>query len=134
MTTDDRHVLKQATCPSLSGASTLTYEIAADANGALYFRITGNSGGGVFSEEWVAWSAIEPALADSPVTAGSLKRARVCKGKSANTPGFLLAVLKAEGLVMPLEQGGHTSADSAAWLAEMQALVQGEPPRPRRKR
>ena len=134
MTTEDLRVLKQSTCPSLSGASTLTYEIGADANGALYFRITGNSGGGLFGKEWVAWSAIEPALADSPITAGSLKRAGVCTGKSANTPGFLLAVLKAEGLVTSLGQGGHTSADPAAWLAEMQALVQGEPAKPRRKR
>ncbi len=124
MTTEDLRVLRQSTCPSLSGASTLTYEIGADAEGGLYFRITGNSGGGLFGKEWVAWRAIEPALADSPVTAGSLKRAGVCTGKSQNTPGFVLAALKAEGLVTSLEQGGHTGADPAAWLAEMQALIQ----------
>jgi len=66
MTTEDLRVLKQATCPSLSGASTLTYEIGTDAEGGLFFRITGNSGGGLFGKEWVAWSAIEPALAESP--------------------------------------------------------------------
>ena len=60
-------------------------------------------------------------LENSPITAGTLKRAGVCRGKSANTPGFLLAVLKAEGLVTAREGGGHTRADPAAFLAALAA-------------
>ena len=56
------------------------------------------------------------------MTAGALRRAGVCKGRSANTPGFLLAVLKAEGLVEAVE-GGHRKADPGPFLAAMEALV-----------
>jgi hypothetical protein len=120
--TDELKIVKEGTCPTVSGASNLAYEIGSDADGALHFRITGNTGGGLFGKEWVAWSVIQPVLeTDQPITAGTLKRAGVCKGKSANTPGFLLAVLKAEGLVTPLEQGGHTKADPADFLAAMSA-------------
>ena len=68
------------------------------------------------------WSSLEPALEASQVTAWTLRRAGVCKGKSANTPGFLLAVLKAEGLVEAVE-GGHRKADPGPFLAAMEALV-----------
>jgi hypothetical protein len=119
-TTASPSVLKTGTCPSLTGASTLTYEIGTDAGG-IAFRITGNSGGGLFGKEWVPWSALEPALENSPITAGTLRRAGVCRGKSANTPGFLLAVLKAEGLVTAREGGGHTRADPAAFLQALEA-------------
>ena len=114
-------IVKEGTCPTLSGASTLTYEIGVDGDGAVAFRITGNTGGGLFGKEWVAWSAVQPVLQSSPITAGTLKRAGVCNSRSSNTPGFLLAVLKAEGLVTPLEQGGHTKADPADFLAAMSA-------------
>jgi hypothetical protein len=113
-------VLKVGTCPSLSGASNLAYHIGYDTE--IRFRIWGNSGGGLFGREWVSWSTLEAAL-ESPVTAGTLKRAGVCKGKSANTPGFLLAVLKAEGLVVPLETGGHTKADPSGFLTAIGKLI-----------
>jgi hypothetical protein len=108
-------ILKEGTCPSLSGASTLSYHIGYDTE--IHFRISGNTGGGLFGKEWVSWAILQPALDAPQVTAGTLKRAGVCKGKSANTPGFLLAVLKAEGLVVPLESGGYTKADPSAFLA-----------------
>jgi len=113
-------ILKIDTCPSLSGASTLTYHVAKDTD--VQFRIWGNTGGGLFSREWIPWSRIEPALDTESVTAGSLKRAGVCLGKSANTPGFLLAALKAEGLVEPLESGGHTKTDNNPFFEAMTAL------------
>ncbi|WP_050799659.1 hypothetical protein [Thiocapsa marina] len=117
-------ILKVGTCPSLSGASTLAYHLGCDSEKALHIRIWGNTGGGLFGREWVPWSAVQPVLdTDAPVTAGTLKRAGVCKGKSANTPGFLLAVLKAEGLVETLETGGHRKSDSGDFLSEMQKLI-----------
>jgi hypothetical protein len=113
-------ILKTGTCPSLSGASTLTYHVGYDT--ALHFRIWGNTGGGLFGKEWV-WSRLQPALEVAQVTAGTLRRAGVCKGRSANTPGFLLAVLKAEGLVEAGEGGSHRKADPGPFLAAMEALV-----------
>jgi hypothetical protein len=115
-------ILKVGTCPTLSGASNLAYHVGYDTE--IHFRIWGNTGGGLFGREWVTLTRLQASLeTDTPVTAGTLKRAGVCKGKSANTPGFLLAVLKAEGLVEPLEQGGHTKADPSGFLTEMGNLI-----------
>lgn len=54
--------LKIANCPSLSGASRLTYHIGCDAKSAILFSITGNSGAGVFSNEWIALADIQQAF------------------------------------------------------------------------
>lgn len=116
-------IVKVGTCPSLSGGSTLTYHIACNRDGQIHFRIWGNSGGGLFGKEWVPWSGIEAALETSPVTAGMLKRSGAFRGKSANTPGFVLAVLKAEGLVEALEEQGHRKADPSGFLAAMDKLI-----------
>lgn len=113
-------VLKFDTCPSLSRASNLAYHVGYDTE--IHFRIWGNSGGGLFGREWVSLARLQASL-ETPVTAGTLKRAGVCKGKSANTPGFLLAVLKAEGLVEPLETGGHTKADPSGFLTAIGKLI-----------
>jgi hypothetical protein len=121
-------ILKTAECPSLSGSSTLTYEIGLSPEDALQFRIVGNDGGGLFSKEWVLWRTLEAALrTEQPVTAGHLKRAGVCRGKSANTPGFLVAALLGEGLVEPREEGGYRAADSTQWL---EAVREAPPTRP----
>lgn len=96
--------VKSATCKSLSGKSDLTYHIACDSDNEIYFRIAENSGGGFFSCEWIALSDIESVFENRPpmfgITAFTLTQ--LFKGKSVNTPAFLLAVLKAEGLVQPL--------------------------------
>jgi len=71
----------------------------------------------------VPWPILQPALEAPQVTAGALRRAGVCKGKSANTPGFILAVLKAEGLVEAVEGGCHRKADPGPFLDAVEALV-----------
>jgi hypothetical protein len=116
-------ILKVGTCPSLSRGSTLTYHIGCNSESEVHFRIWGNTGGGIFAKVWVPWSRIEPALETCPVTAGTLKRSGAFRGKSANTPGFMLAVLKVEGLVEPLEGQGHMKADPARFLKGMEALI-----------
>lgn len=113
------HILKVGTCPSLSGASTLTYHIGYDTE--IRFRVWENSGGGLHGREWVAWSVIEPALQTEKLTGGTLRP--LFRGKSRNTPGFLLAVLKAEGLVQAQEEQGHTKADPTGFLAHMEGLI-----------
>lgn len=60
-------VLKTAEAPSLSGKSTLTYQIGATSPDQLFIRISGNSGGGLYCKEWFDLSAIESCLSsDSP--------------------------------------------------------------------
>src|SRR5262245_9822896 len=93
------HVVRDGTCPSLSGRSNLTYEVGTDAATEVHLRISKNSGTGYFNRDWVAWDAIRRILAKNlglPITLHTLTP--LFKGTSANNAGFLLAVLKHEGL------------------------------------
>jgi hypothetical protein len=108
-------VLKIGECPSLSGRSSLTYHIGCrsdlldkagdEFNEAVSFRIHANSGSGLFSDQWVAVSALKTVFdkekSKDAVTSSSLNS--VFAGRSVNTAGFILAVLKAEGLVVHME-------------------------------
>jgi hypothetical protein len=47
----DLTILKTASCPTLSGSSTLEYQFGKDATGKLHLRISGSDGGGFFSKE-----------------------------------------------------------------------------------
>jgi len=49
----DMKVLKTDTCKTLSGKSTLTYQIGVDPDSVIHLRIAGNIGGGFFSDEWL---------------------------------------------------------------------------------
>ncbi len=121
------HILKVATCPSLSGRSTLTYHLGGDALDNLQFRVTANSGSGQFNTDWVALAAIRQLLdqhpADKPLTSALLKP--VFRGRSSNSPAFLFAVLKAEGLVQAAAEkdGGYLLGDLDAFRAEASALI-----------
>lgn len=105
-------IIKKGKCPSLTGKSTLTYEVGRDEDGA-HIRITSNTGGGFYSGEWVAVSNIEVALARTPESINSFTLFALFKGKSVNTPAFLLAALKAEGVVQAVKgrQRLHTLVD-----------------------
>ena len=98
-------VIKTAHCPSLSGKSTLTYQIGfkpkEKGDPELFFRIQSNTGNGYFSDHWVAATDLHDAIEQAPgnglLCATSL--IGLFKGKSINTSGFLLAVLKHEQLI-----------------------------------
>lgn len=97
---DTIRVVRDATCPSLSGRSTLSYEVGAGPNAETYLRLTKNTGNGYFNTDWVSWESVRQVLqesADRPITFYTL--GPLFEGKSVNTAGFLLAVLKGEGLV-----------------------------------
>ena len=120
-------ILKKASCPTLTGKSKLTYHIGCSAESQIYFRIHANDGGGFFSREWVAWQGIRHHLQkvpkSTPITSIALHR--LFKGKSVNTPSFLLAVLKHEGLVRPLKgkKRSHELVDPEAFLARVDKLI-----------
>jgi hypothetical protein len=65
-------------------------------------RIAANTGGGFWSKEYVAVAAIvnllESVPEDQPIT--SVHLFQMFTGKSQNSPGFLLAVLLKEGLLV----------------------------------
>jgi hypothetical protein len=127
MTTEPR-ILKTGTCPSLSGKSTLTYHLGRDAKNALFLRIHANTGGGFFSREWVAWKAIQSVLEKHPQPFTSIALHPLFRGKSANTPAFLLAVLKTEGLLRQLKgkQRSHEVMDFKAFLDGVNRLIASE--------
>ena len=119
-------ILKIAVCPTLSGKSELTYHIGCKGDSDIQFRIYANTGRGFFSKEWISTSAIqkgfEKSKPDEPIT--SLSFTGIFHGKSVNTQGFLLAVLKAEGLVSTIKgKRGYQPADSGAFVAEIQELM-----------
>ena len=80
-------------CLSLSGRSTLTYQIGCSADRTIHLCITGNTGAGIYSKDWIGLSQID----DTPITAKKLRE--IFKGKSVNTVSFLIAALIAEGLL-----------------------------------
>ena len=88
-------VLKEAQCKSLEGSAKLTYHIGIDDAGDIHFKIAENSGGGFFSNEWISFLDIQAAFKDwgdeTPITSMALRP--LFRGKSVNTPSFLLAVL-----------------------------------------
>ncbi|SFN15242.1 hypothetical protein SAMN05421863_11158 [Nitrosomonas communis] len=102
------------------------------AESEVYFRMAANTGGGFFSDEWVALGAIQEAFdrqkKGKPVVSHILFS--LFQGRSLNTPAFLLAVLKAEGLLKPLgdRQRGYERADPAEFVAGIKKLINSAVP------
>ena len=125
-TTPHVRVLKGAQCKSLSGRSTLGYELGADAGGGIHLRIKSNSGSGCFGGDWVPLRELQQALAAAPgpVTSGTLQRAFA--GKSQNTSGFVAAALLGEGLLEPLANArGYAPTDGVGFMSEVRRLLEG---------
>lgn len=86
-------------CPSLSGQSTLTYAIGRHPEDqSLHLRIVANTGGGMFCDEWASGTEID-ALVQSSTVLISRSMCELHAGRSINTGGFVLSVLKHLGLV-----------------------------------
>ena len=90
---EEPSVVKEATCPSLSHLSILTYQVGKTPDS---LRVISNSGNGYFSSEWVSLKAIHTVLEEDDFIWSAL--CPLFKGKSVNTACFLMAVLLAEGL------------------------------------
>ncbi|MEF8723398.1 MAG: hypothetical protein V5B30_12610 [Candidatus Accumulibacter delftensis] len=91
-------ILKIARCPTVSGKSTLTYHLGCTPESVIKIRLYGNTGNGFLNQDWIAWTAIQEKLElHSPFTSQVLHA--LFSGKSLNSPGFLMAALKAEGVV-----------------------------------
>ena len=118
-------IIKIASCSTCSGKANLTYHFGCTQDNQVYIRIVVNSGGGFFSEEWVPLNATLAALENAPHPITAYPFTNLFIGKSVNTPGFLLAVLKHEGLVKLLEGKvrGYEKLDSATFMAEVNKLV-----------
>lgn len=136
--TDNIRIIKVGTCLSLSGKSNLSYHIghaiadtedseAAEPADSIMFRIHSNSSAGFFSREWVPMSKIQQELDKVPSGHGitSFTLFPIFKGRSQNSPGFLLAALLNEGLVTHLleKTRSYGRLPDAGFMAEMRKLI-----------
>ncbi len=109
----------------------ITYKVLTDPERQhLFLTIIANDGGGYYSREIVAFDAVEgclPADQTQPLAAKAFASAFV--GKSSNNPGFMAAMLRAEGLLAGVEGKPHLHqvvGEWEAWKLAMLALP-GEP-------
>ena len=123
----DMRILKTTSCKTLSGKSTLTYQIGCTPESIVHLRIAGNTGGGFFSDEWIPFEGILEVLKDrprgTPVLAHLLTP--LLKGKSVNTSAFLLAAMKHLKLLRPLpkKQRLHELLDPKPFLDQVEKLM-----------
>jgi hypothetical protein len=123
-------VLKTSSCKTLSGKSTLTYQIGCSPDSNIHLRITKNNGGGFFSDEWVAFDDVYQILKkrseDSPIMSHFISP--LLKGKSANTSGFFLGMLKHLKLIRPLPKKKrlHELLDPKPFLDTMEKLMSSD--------
>ena len=119
-------VLKEVNCPTSSGKSILGYQVGTDDSGAIYLKVASNDGGGYFSTEWIAFADIQAAIEAWPKDQGvtSMAFRKIFRGKSANTPGFLIAILAAENLLEPMadKKRVHQACDPAPFLSSVEEL------------
>jgi hypothetical protein len=121
----DLRILKKASCPTVSGKSNLKYEIGYDPEDVVYIRVTEAFGGGFWSKEWVLLSAIRSALSKS-ASFTSILLFPLFKGKSVNTPGYLLAVLRAEKLIQALPGKTRIHELCPDWDDRVASLLSGD--------
>ena len=123
-------VLKSATCPTLSGKSTLTYQIGTSPESVVHLRISKNNGGGFFSDEWLALDDILDTLKKRPKGSPVLSHflTPLLKGKSVNTSAFILAVLSHLKLIRPLpkKKRQHELLDPMPFLDQVTQLMDAE--------
>lgn len=118
-------VIKIASCLTSSARATLTYHIGCTADNKIYLRVVENTGGGLFSPEWLSLNAIQTAMNQAEIPLTSYPLIQLLQGKSTNTPAFLMAALKNEGLVRNLEGKvrGYEILDNSSFVTEMNALM-----------
>jgi len=120
-------IIKTSVCKTLSSKSSLDYHIGTDNKDSLFFKVSSNTGGGYFNKEWVAYKEIQTYFEKwpdkLPITAVAL--VDLFKGKSANSPAFLLAILKHEQIIKPMEgmKRHHKHVGDKTFLAEMKKLT-----------
>jgi len=124
---DSMRVLATGTCDTLTGSSRLTYHIGVSPDSEIYIRVHSNTGGGFFSQEWISLQDILRALRERPAgkTITSILLNPLFRGKSVNTPGFLMAVLLKEKLVRSLQGKSrrHELADPSVFTEKVEKLM-----------
>ena len=92
--------IKKSSCPGLSGTNEITYEIGIEDDKFLSMRLVKSSGGGFLFKGWVSMADVMDTLRQAPVPFTSYVLHKHFSGRSINSPSFMMAVLKHEGLVI----------------------------------
>jgi len=130
--TSTLRIIKKSSSPKLSprAQGSLTYHVGYDETAkTFHFRITANTGGGFFSNEWIALNdildVIEATSSNKPFKALIFKSLYQSKGKGSNNHGFLAAALRTESLLLPVKKQlmSHTLGDVKSFKASMQQLI-----------
>ena len=136
-TEPDMKVIKAGACVTLSQKSRLSYQIATDEDSGLHVRITKNTGSGFFSNEWISMDDVRTVLEEQPegTRVTSLMLQSLFKGKSVNTPAFLLAALAHEKLLYPMKgkKRGLQRVDSSELTAKLEKLTSSKSNASRKK-
>ena len=116
-------ILKTATCHSLSGRSKLNYSIGCTDQKEVLIRVLKSSGGGKLNSSWFRLDTIVDLIekAKKPFNWSALNP--IFKGQSVNTAGFIMAVLKKEGLVTQNKEGGYNTTDTKIFKDKLNTLI-----------
>jgi hypothetical protein len=133
MKKQEMRILKTGECPSLSGKSTLTYQIACNSDNEVHVALTGNSGGGHLNSDWVSLEEIYSILSSQkkPVTSGALQD--LYQGKSSNNASFTAAILLSLSVLKVSPGNKHYNlVGQAEYKKVVQALI-GSPTKKKKK-
>ena len=125
-------ILKEASCPSLSERTTLTYQIGCNERNDIMFKIISNSSSGNFNHEWFFSGDMLELIYESKKPFSWKVLHPLVKGKSVNTAFFLMAALKNEGLLQPLDRL-YEQKSSAEFQDRMKELMMSPKKKPRKK-
>ena len=122
------HTIKTGNCSSRSGKSKLTYLIGADSASEIHFRINGNTGNGFFNNDWIPLKTILELLGKSGGAFTSFTLHPLLKGKSNNTPAFLIAALLEEGIIHRSlsEKRCYELSDVSVFMAKIKPLMESK--------
>ena len=118
--------LKTGNCPSRSGKSKLTYLIGAGDDSEIHIRIHGNTGNGFFNNDWIPLKTILELLGKSGGAFTSFTPHPLLKGKSNNTPAFLIASLLEEDIIprSVSEKRCYELSDVSVFMAKIKPLME----------
>ena len=122
------HTIKTGNCSSRSGKSKLTYLIGADSASEIHFRINGNTGNGFFNNDWVPLKTILELLTKAGGAFTSYALHPLLKGKSNNTPAFLIASLLEEGIIhrSSIEKRCYELSDVSVFMAKIKPPMESK--------
>ena len=122
------HTIKTGNCSSRSGKSKLTYLIGADSDSDIHFRIHGNTGNGFFNNDWILLKKLLELLGKSGGAFTSFTLHPLLKGKSNNTPAFLIASLLEEGIIhrSVSEKRCYELSDVSVFMAKIKPLMESK--------